>query len=319
MECPNLLLPDFVDVARGAHSIFRSTASRLKNGLCNQKSDSSVSKIEDMTRENKKALERVLKLIDEHDVRWNPIVSSGRCRVWRLKNDQNQDNRHACILAKGTIEAPADRVYDLFAESVRAREFNEFCEECIDLEFPTSHVKISWSATKAFGMFKPRDFVTLCNFIDLDENTKIIINRAVEHDDKPPSSKYQRAQVILAANIIQHFTSNDGKQRTHLTLLTHVNPKGAIDSPIGAKISNMLIQRSPPAFFDAIEKCAAYHPAQIPHHHHHHHHHHHAPPSPYDDDNFDGDQLSSSSTSSQTTSPTRGIRNFFSPRRPLSA
>ena len=41
-----------------------------------------------------------------------------------------------------------------------------------------------------------------------------------------------------------------------LTLLTQVNPKGAIDSAVGAKITNAIVARSPGAFFDAIEAAA---------------------------------------------------------------
>lgn len=197
---------------------------------------------------NEETVKEVIALIDEHDEKWSPVVESGRCKVWR----RVQNSRHACILAKGVIEAPASTVYDLFEDATKAKDFNEYCEHCRDTAWLDSGTKVSWSATKPIGIFKPRDFVTLCHFTQLQDGSRCIVNRAIDHPTMPPSNKYQRAEIVIAANIVRPLP--DG--RSHLTLLTQVNPRGAIDTPLGAKIANQLVKKSPVQFFEQIEKAA---------------------------------------------------------------
>jgi len=143
-------------------------------------------------------------------------------------------------------------VYDLFADAKRAKEFNEFCVECVDVARLDPSTKVSWSATKNFGPFKPRDFVTLCHYTKLPGGARVIVNRATRHASRPVTAKYRRGEVVLAANLVEAAPGG----RTRLTLVTQVNPKGAIDSSVGAKIANALVVRSPGAFFDAIERAA---------------------------------------------------------------
>ena len=202
-----------------------------------------------LRKANAATVSEVLALIDEGDARWTPVALEGRTRVWRLVGGAS---RHACILAKGVIDAPPDAVYALFADTRRAKEFNEYCVECEDIDRYDEATKVSWSATKPFGPFKPRDFVTLCHFTKLKSGARCIVNRPCVHAARPEVAKYRRAEVVLAANIVE--PTSDG--RTRLTLLTQVNPKGAIDSAVGAKITNAIVARSPGAFFDAIEAAA---------------------------------------------------------------
>lgn len=201
---------------------------------------------------NAATVSETLALLDERDARWAPVVKKGRVRVWRLRAADNAGSRHACVLAKGVVDAPPDAVYALFADAARAREFNEFCVECVDVATLDAATKISWSRTKAFGPFKPRDFVTLCHFAPLPGGARGIFNRAATHASKPPRPDYERGEVVLAANVVEAAAGG----RTRLTLLTQINPRGAIDSGVGAAISNALVARSPVAFFDAIEKAA---------------------------------------------------------------
>lgn len=204
----------------------------------------------DLEASTSEIVRQVLHMIDEeNEGSWAPVVTEGRTKVWRLKNQ-----RHACILAKGVLDADPEEVYDLFAEAHRAKEFNEYCEECVDLDRLNQNTKVSWSATKPFGFFQARDFVTLCHYTTLDDGSRIIVNRATTHHSKPADSKkYQRAEILIAANIIRPH----GKRQTHLTLVTHINPKGAIDNSLAATISNQIVKRSPVAFFEAVEKAAA--------------------------------------------------------------
>ena len=202
-----------------------------------------------LRKANRETVDRVEALLDETDARWQPVTLEGRTRVWRL-NDSS--GRHACILAKGAVDASPDAVYALFADAARAKDFNEYCVECEDIDRWDATTKVSWSATKPFGPFKPRDFVTLCHFTTLRSGARCVVNRAVTHASRPEVKQYRRAEVVLAANVVA--ARKDG--RTDLTLLTQVNPKGAIDSAVGAKITNAIVARSPGAFFDAIEQAA---------------------------------------------------------------
>lgn len=204
--------------------------------------------LHELEASNRESVRKVLRLI-ENEASWTPVVTEGRTKVWQLKNQ-----RHACILAKGVLDADPEVVYELFAEARRAKEFNEFCEECVDVDRLSHDTKVSWSATKPFGLFQPRDFVTLCHYSTLADGSRVIVNRAATHDSKPVNPKrYQRAEILLAANIIRPH----GKRKTHLTLVTHINPKGAIDNSIAASISNQIVKKSPVAFFQAIEKAAS--------------------------------------------------------------
>lgn len=202
-----------------------------------------------LEQSNGEAISRVLSLVDDPEY-WEPVVTDGRTRVWRLLDSE----RHACILAKGVINAAPSKVYDLFVHAHRARDFNEYCDTCVDIQQLNHNTKVSWSVTKPFGngLFKARDFVTLCHYRDLSDGSRCIINHATTHPLRPASRRYQRAEVVLAANIIKPH----GAKGTHLTLLTQVNPGGAIDTSIGARIVNQIVKRSPVAFFDAVEKAA---------------------------------------------------------------
>ncbi|KAJ8606637.1 hypothetical protein CTAYLR_008402 [Chrysophaeum taylorii] len=205
----------------------------------------------DKQLESEKLVQRVLKLVDDRSGRWLPIVTRGRCKVWLLKEP---DSPHACILAKGVIDASAPKVYDLFAKTERAGEFNEYCAQCVDIERLDYNTKVSWSVTKSFGngLFKPRDFVTLCHFAKLRDGSKCVVNTATTHRAKPENPRFQRAEVILAANIVKPL----GADKTHLTLLTSVNPRGALDNCVCARIMNQIIKRSPVAFFNSVERAA---------------------------------------------------------------
>ena len=197
--------------------------------------------------ENDATLTEVLKMIKDRE-NWAPVVEKGRTRVWLHKKSKN---RHACILAKGVLNADPELVYALFADAKLAKSYNEFCEEIEDLE-SSPRTKISWSATKKIGIFKARDFVTLCHFRDLADGSRCVLNRAVDHPSRPPSRRYTRGEVVIAANIVRPY----GTKKTHLTLLTQINPRGSIDTPLGAKIANQLVKKSPLQFFESIEKAA---------------------------------------------------------------
>ena len=200
-----------------------------------------------LRRDNAAAVATVEALIDERDPRWTQISEEGaRTKVWKRKDNE----KHACVLAKGIIDAPPDKVYALFADAKRAKEFNEFCDECVDVARLDDQTKVSWSATKNFGPFRPRDFVTLCHFTKMKGGARCVVNRATTHPLRPVTEKYARGAILLAANVVEPAPHG----RTLLTLLTQIDP--CIDSAVGTKMNNALVVRSPGAFFTAVEKAA---------------------------------------------------------------
>ena len=200
-----------------------------------------------LRRDNAAAVATVEALIDETDPTWTVISEKdARTKVWKRTDGSKQ----ACVLAKGIIDAPCDTVYTLFADAKRAKDFNEFCDECEDVQRLDDQTKVSWSATKAFGPFKARDFVTLCHFTKMKSGARCIVNRATSHPLKPVTDAYARGEIILAANVVE----DAGGGRTRLTLLTQIDP--AIDSAVGTKMNNALVVRSPGAFFQAVERAA---------------------------------------------------------------
>jgi len=215
---------------------------RAKTGAATPEIDGAA-----LRRENAATVRKVSGLLDEGDGKWESVVSEGRVRVWK-----RAAGRHACVLAKGELDASPDAVYDLLAEARRAGEYNEFCVECVDVARLDKHTKVSWSATKPFGPFKPRDFVTLCHFCKFPGGARCVVNRATTFAGRPPTTKYRRGEVVLAATVIEAAAGG----KTRLTLLTQVNPRGAIDSSVGAKIANALVVRSPRDYFEAVEKAA---------------------------------------------------------------
>jgi hypothetical protein len=66
------------------------------------------------------------------------------------ESDRVKSGKHACVRSKGTINAPAQAVFDLFVDNTRVSEYNEHCSELKDVaEVHRDHTgrqwtKISW-------------------------------------------------------------------------------------------------------------------------------------------------------------------------------
>ena len=60
-----------------------------------------------------------------------------------------------------------------------------------------------WVGSPPIFPFKPRDFCTVVHIRKLKDGTMVVLNRAIKHPKAPETSKYQRAAIVQAANIIQ--------------------------------------------------------------------------------------------------------------------
>jgi hypothetical protein len=180
------------------------------------------------------------------------------------KADASKGCKHACVKSTAILDVSPDHVFNLLADSKRAREYNDHIKTNHDVIYlprqsnynnVSSHwTKCTWAATAKNGVFKPRDFLTVAHFTRYDNGTSIMLNRPAYLKSHPPTDKYVRATVLLAGNIIRPHGLY-GNQ-THLTMLAQINPGGISDTPAAAWIINKLCASGPPSFIRKLEHAA---------------------------------------------------------------
>lgn len=250
-EPPVVIKPDLDNTTQEENITKRSKGQRLTN---------------DLRAENDANVRNMFKIIDSGG--WKHVVTvdgEHPATVWKktiqpgtyIPSDAADDGKAAkfsCIKATAIIEAPPQEVYKLFLDNVRVHEYNEHCAELEDVEHLSKDTKISWSATKPFGPVKGRDFLTVVHHRKLPDGTRIVVNRPAIHPDRPSGKKFQRAEVLLAGNVMKPVKGHPRK--TELTVITHVNPGGIVDNPIGAAAINRLTSRSPIEYIEKLEAAA---------------------------------------------------------------
>lgn len=183
------------------------------------------------------------------------------------EEDAAAGKKHAGVKSTGIIKAPIETVFELFIDNDRVREYNEHIVKVrnVDALIPKSSnskshwTKVTWSSSPKYGPFKARDFVSVVNYRKFNNGTCIILNRpAYLEGYEPQPSKYVRATILLAANILTP-TKNG---HTKLTQIAHINPGGGADTKVVAKIINGLCAKGPPYFFNNLQKAAWNSPQQ---------------------------------------------------------
>ena len=221
--------------------------------------------------ENEEMYALLLDLVSNDKAGWTHVVTTADgVTVQKRKmptgsyvkeEDAAAGKKHAGVKSTGIIKAPIETVFDLFIDNDRVREYNEHIVKVrnVDVDIPKSlnpkshWTKVTWSSSPKYGPFKARDFVSVVNYRKFNNGTCIILNRpAYLEGYEPQPSKYVRATVLLAANILTP-TQNG---HTHLTQIAHINPGGGADTKLVAKIANRLCARGPPYFFKNLEKAA---------------------------------------------------------------
>ena len=198
---------------------------------------------------------------------WTHVITDGSITVWKknippgtyLANEASNDKagaKFACIKATAVLAAPPREVYKLFLDNSRVSEYNDHCPRLEDVEILSKDTKIAWSATNSYanGIIKARDFVTMVHYREESDGTLMSVNRPATHPSRPAGNKFQRAEVLLAGNVIRPIKGEP--EKTFLTLITHINPGGVVDNAIGAAITNKLTATSPVAFIRKLEKAA---------------------------------------------------------------
>lgn len=143
----------------------------------------------------------------------------------------SSDDEYPCLKLFATIDAPLEEVCNYLSDSNHVSEYNDLVIEHHDIESIAPYAKICWAACPKILIVKPRDFVTFCCLKWKKDGTQIVLNQAVEHENKPPihsegDGKYCRALALRGANIIsRHPEYND---KTLLALITHASTGGNI-------------------------------------------------------------------------------------------
>jgi len=184
---------------------------------------------------------------------WKKTIEPGTYIATGAANDAAAA-KFACIKATAIIDAPPREVYKLFLDNLRVNEYNEHCAILEDVERLSKDTKIAWSATNPMGMVKARDFLTMVHYRKMPDGTFVVVNRPAVHPSRPAGGRYQRAEILLAGNVMKPVKGHP--EKTALTLITHVNPGGIVDNPIGAALINTLTSKKPVEYIEKLEAAA---------------------------------------------------------------
>lgn len=254
------------DMLKLAHSISgKKSTTAAATKLISTDDDDTISNSDmfnDITDENKSAMDMLMHLFNIKSgwiyVNEKDGVTVEKRYISKLGNyirseDVLKGEKHACVKASGIINATPDAVYRLFLNNDQVHEYNEHCSILEDvIHIPEKSTKISWACTPKYGPFKARDFCSIVHFIKRKDGSRIILNRPAYHDNYKKSSKYVRATILLAGNIIEPY----GKDQSYLTQISHINPGGGADTKAAAWIINNLCAVGPPTFIRKLEVAA---------------------------------------------------------------
>lgn len=209
---------------------------------------------------------------------WTEVNEQDGVRVWRtdvdVKNlvgdgDEGRDRGRcdfttdaACaestavddavtVRSEAVLDASPSAVYQLLHDDDRVHEYNDNCNDIRDLERVSRNSKINWSATRRFGPFSARDFVTLVTYRELDpvdEEGYLHMAVSVNHPRlAPPTSRYVRSNIQLAATFLRPVPG-----RPDLTKMVQVMQVGSLggvaDSPMAQRIKTNLELKAPVDF-----------------------------------------------------------------------
>jgi len=189
---------------------------------------------------------------------WEEVSGEGDIKVWRRFLPADLEiaglkvgpaSKFACVKAKAIIDAPLEKVFDLFTDNSRAHEYNEYCKEIFDLEWLSEDTKITQTRT---GRPWSREFVTRVHYRNMDEDTKLIVNRAEDHPLAKHAPGYTRMNMPLGGNLLKRLSSDPSK--TEFTLITHVDPGGLANTKFGAMVTNRLSVESPRQFLEKLQE-----------------------------------------------------------------
>jgi hypothetical protein len=246
--------------------------------------------------DNQEAL-KMLESLEKDDSNWEFVAERQGIQVFKRfiragpfvkKSDLLKGQKHACVKSVGILNANADKIFELFLTNDRVHEYNDHCVEVQDLQLlPTTSqkpniiqqfCKVAWARSPIYGVFKPRDFISVVYCEKRNDGSYIIMNRPAyvqsppmqppmqpplhttssakrknaKKDDIEKTSKYVRATILLGGNILQPINT----KQTKVTMIAHVNPGGGGDTQTAAWFINKMCAREPQNFLKKLEIAA---------------------------------------------------------------
>uniref|UniRef100_A0A7S1FXU5 Uncharacterized protein n=1 Tax=Corethron hystrix TaxID=216773 RepID=A0A7S1FXU5_9STRA len=117
---------------------------------------------EDVTRDQKGAVEDLAESIQKDKYRrtnvWKTFVDMTRYDPTEKgeKGGEPQTTEVPTILSKSILDASPAEAFALFCDNDRVHEYNDNCQELVDIEDLDEMTKVNWCATGKFGPFKVR-------------------------------------------------------------------------------------------------------------------------------------------------------------------
>lgn len=130
------------------------------------------------------------------------------------------------------------------------KEYNTLLEQGTDIEFVGRNSTIVWACSTSLFPFQARDFCTLVHVRKLDNNTYIVLNKAIDHPKAPITKKYTRGSIIIGANIIRTIPGEP--EKCYVIMITQVDPGGFLPP----MIVNQLCTFGPILIMRGIEESA---------------------------------------------------------------
>ncbi len=92
-------------------------------------------------------------------------------------NSNSVGSKYACVKCSAIINASPLKVFELFEDNSRVKEYNELFVEGKDLETVAENTKIAWASSTPIFPLKPRDFCTIIHTRKLKDGTLVVLNR----------------------------------------------------------------------------------------------------------------------------------------------
>eukprot|EP00960_Hanusia_phi_P044630 756748-Hanusia_phi.AAC.2 len=171
---------------------------------------------------NDHLVEAVETLLEDKD--WQMVSADAGINIWRkyLPADMvvagkkiDKASKFACVKAQAVIDAPLEKVYDLFVDNSRVREYNEYCKEVRDLEWLDENTKVHQSPSHSL-------FFSLHAFPALRLRTRIpsslspvlmLVTRLADHSLAVGTSLVERLRDASALSIHRGRREDGGQSR----------------------------------------------------------------------------------------------------------
>jgi len=169
----------------------------------------------------------------------------------------SDSSKFLCLWAKAEIDAPIDKVYNLFLSNDYVLQYNPMCQECRDVGWLDPATKITWATSKRVGPIFSRDFVTRCHYRKLRDGSLVLATMSEQlpclefQAQGLSATPYCRMEVTLAGYVLR---SIDGGTKTEFNMLSLSNPGGVFDSQLGAAVANMVAATGPINFITLLRK-----------------------------------------------------------------